>query len=116
MGQGMPRMRSNADLVRAAQRGEAASLEELFRRLQPRMRAVVMSCSRDHADAEDACQDAAVLAIARIGELRGPQAVPQWLTAIVRNACHAIAGASGRRLRTRNLAAGLARRARRWSR
>jgi len=84
-------MRSNADLVREAQRGEVAGLEELFRRLQPRMRAVAMACLRDHADAEDACQDAAVLAIARIGELRDPEAVPQWLNAIVRNACHAIA-------------------------
>ncbi|HKS98407.1 MAG TPA: sigma-70 family RNA polymerase sigma factor [Rugosimonospora sp.] len=84
-------MRSNADLVREAQRGEVASLGELLRRLQPRMRAVAMACLRDHADAEDACQDAAVLAIARIGELRDPEAVPQWLNAIVRNACHAIA-------------------------
>jgi len=87
----MARMRSNADLVREAQRGEVASLEELFRRLRPRMRAVAMACLRDHADADDACQDAAVLAIARIGELRDPEAVAQWLSAIVRNASHAIA-------------------------
>jgi RNA polymerase sigma factor (sigma-70 family) len=38
-------------------------------------------------DAEDACQDAVMTALGRIGELRDPAAVRSWLHTIVRNIC-----------------------------
>jgi RNA polymerase sigma factor (sigma-70 family) len=41
-------------------------------------------------DAEDACQDAAITALGRIGELRDPAAVRPWLHTIVRNNCRNI--------------------------
>ncbi|WP_369076668.1 RNA polymerase sigma factor [Winogradskya consettensis] len=38
-------------------------------------------------DAEDACQDAAIIAMVRIGDLRDPEAARAWLHSIVRNSC-----------------------------
>lgn len=53
------------------------------------MRAVALSRLGFGPEAEDVVQDAAVVALVRIGELRDPAAAGAWLQAIVRNACRA---------------------------
>jgi RNA polymerase sigma-70 factor (ECF subfamily) len=51
------------------------------------MRAVALSLLGYGPDAEDAVQDASLVALRRIGEVRDPAAVGPWLRMIVRNAC-----------------------------
>jgi RNA polymerase sigma-70 factor (ECF subfamily) len=51
------------------------------------MLAVALSRLGYGPDAEDAVQDAALVALGRLGELRDPQAAGPWLRAIVRNGC-----------------------------
>ncbi|MGW4641082.1 RNA polymerase sigma factor [Sphaerisporangium sp. NPDC004334] len=74
-------------LVRAAQLGERASFAELFEQHYAGMLAVAYRILGYGPDAEDACQDAAITAFGRIGELRDLAAVRPWLHAIVRNNC-----------------------------
>jgi RNA polymerase sigma factor (sigma-70 family) len=75
------------DLARAAQAGDAAALGLLLERHQAGMRAVALSVLGHGPDAEDAVQDALVVALARIGDLRDPAAAGPWLRMIVRNGC-----------------------------
>jgi RNA polymerase sigma-70 factor (ECF subfamily) len=74
-------------IVAAAQEGNKESLALLFERHYAGMLAVAVQILGRGPDAEDACQDAAITAYARIGELRDPTAVRSWLHAIVRNNC-----------------------------
>jgi RNA polymerase sigma factor (sigma-70 family) len=76
-----------AQLVRAAQLGDSDSFTLVFQFHYPGMLAVAYRILGPGPDAEDACQDAAVTALGRIGELRDPAAVRPWLHAIVRNTC-----------------------------
>jgi RNA polymerase sigma-70 factor (ECF subfamily) len=85
---------SDADLVLAAQCGEVGALGLLLARHEPSMRAVALSVLGYGPEAEDAVQDAALVALRRIGDIRDPHAVAPWLRAIVRNTCRM-------RLRTR---------------
>jgi RNA polymerase sigma factor (sigma-70 family) len=74
-------------LVRAAQRGDVASLTALFQVHYAGMRAVACQILGAGPDADDVCQEAAITALTRIGQLRDPSAVRFWLHAIVRNIC-----------------------------
>ncbi|MEU7842132.1 sigma-70 family RNA polymerase sigma factor [Micromonospora sp. NPDC049114] len=76
-----------AQLVRGAQQGDPRSFALLFDCHYAGMLAVAHRILGGGPDAEDACQDAAIAAFSRIGELRDPGAVRQWLHAIVRNNC-----------------------------
>jgi RNA polymerase sigma-70 factor (ECF subfamily) len=51
------------------------------------MRAVALSLLGPGPDGEDAVQDAVLVALRRIGDVRNPEAVGAWLRMIVRNAC-----------------------------
>jgi RNA polymerase sigma-70 factor (ECF subfamily) len=51
------------------------------------MYAVAFGILGNGADAEDACQDAAITAMTRLADLRDPAAAGPWLKAIVRNNC-----------------------------
>ncbi|WFE99744.1 sigma-70 family RNA polymerase sigma factor [Micromonospora sp. WMMD964] len=75
----------DAELVALAQAGDAAALGALLARHEAGMRAVAVSILGYGPDAEDAVQDAMLMALRRIGELRDPSAVGPWLRAIVRN-------------------------------
>jgi RNA polymerase sigma factor (sigma-70 family) len=92
-------MESDADLVRGAQSGDAAALGVLLRRHEAGMRAVALAVLGHGPDAEDAVQDAMVVALGRIGEVRDPSSAGAWLRAIVRNNCRMI-------LRSRHPASG----------
>ncbi|HEV7973883.1 sigma-70 family RNA polymerase sigma factor [Amycolatopsis sp.] len=59
----------------------------LLARHRPGMRAVALSLLGHGHDADDAVQDASLVALLRIGDVRDPAAVGPWLRMIVRNAC-----------------------------
>ncbi|MCA2214376.1 RNA polymerase sigma factor [Jidongwangia harbinensis] len=76
-----------AQLVRAARGGAVECLGVLLARHRAGMVAVALSLLGHRPAAEDAVQEAALVALRRIGDLRDPDAVGPWLRAIVRNAC-----------------------------
>ncbi|MCO1594699.1 sigma-70 family RNA polymerase sigma factor [Micromonospora sp. RHAY321] len=78
-------VQADAELVLLAQAGDAAALGVLLARHEAEMRAVALSLLGYGPDAEDAVQDAMVVALRRVGEVRDPAAVGPWLRAIVRN-------------------------------
>jgi RNA polymerase sigma-70 factor, ECF subfamily len=78
---------SDAELTRAAQSGDVVALGLLLARHRPGMRAVALSLLGYSPDADDAVQDASLVALLRIGDVRDPAAVGPWLRMIVRNAC-----------------------------
>ncbi|GLY02411.1 sigma-70 family RNA polymerase sigma factor [Actinoplanes sp. NBRC 101535] len=77
----------DTDLVVAAQHGDAESFAMLYARHYAGMRAVAVRILGPGPEGEDACQDAAITALTRIGELRDPAAARAWLHRIVRNNC-----------------------------
>ncbi|WP_212735384.1 RNA polymerase sigma factor [Herbidospora galbida] len=85
----MPGALSDADLVRAAVAGDVTGLGLLLSRHRAGMHAVALSILGHGPDAEDAVQDAMLLALRKIDGLRDPAAAGPWLRAIVRNACRA---------------------------
>ncbi|WP_033344987.1 RNA polymerase sigma factor [Catenuloplanes japonicus] len=78
---------TDADLVRQAQSGDAASLGLLYARHRATMHATALGILRSPADAEDAVHDAALAAIRSITTLRDPEAAGAWLRGIVRRTC-----------------------------
>ncbi|QBD76013.1 sigma-70 family RNA polymerase sigma factor [Ktedonosporobacter rubrisoli] len=83
----MDKTLTDSELVRAAQAGHVPSLGLLLERHRAAMRAVALSLLGFGPEAEDAVQDATLLALQRLGEVRDPHAVGAWLRAIVRNVC-----------------------------
>jgi RNA polymerase sigma factor (sigma-70 family) len=78
---------SDAELVRAAWSGDATALGSLLARHRAGMRAVALSLLGYGPDADDAVQDACLVALGHVGDLRDPDAVGPWLRTVVRNAC-----------------------------
>ena len=91
---------TDADLVRAAQAGDTAGLGALLERHRSRLHAIAVSILGHGPQAEDAVQDACVIALRRIGELRDPGAARAWLSAILVNVCRG-------QLRSARVASGL---------
>ena len=77
---------SDVELVGAARAGDAAGLGLLLERHRPGMRAVALNVLGWGPDAEDAVQEATLIGLSRLGELRDPSAAGPWLRAITRNA------------------------------
>ena len=75
-------LRQTGELVRAAQAGDRAAFGELFERFQPTVMAIAMRRLRDHADAQELCQDVFVQAMQKIEQLRTPEAFIGWLRQI----------------------------------
>ena len=78
---------TDAALVRAAQAGDTAGLGALLERHRSRLHAIAVSILGHGPQAEDAMQDACLIALRRIGELRDPAAARAWLTTILVNVC-----------------------------
>lgn len=78
---------TDAELVLAAQSGDVASLGVLLERHRSDMQAVALAILGYSPEASDAVQDAMLIALRRIGDLRDPSAAGAWLRSIVRNAC-----------------------------
>ena len=78
---------SDAELTRAAQAGDAGSLGVLLARHESAMRAVALGMIGYGPDTDDVVQDASLVAVRRISDVRNPAAVGPWLRAVVRNEC-----------------------------
>lgn len=79
--------RSTTQLVLDARAGDREALGELVSRYRGAMYAVACGIVGPGPDAEDAVQDAALIALRQIDSLRDPAAVGSWLRSVVRNAC-----------------------------
>jgi RNA polymerase sigma-70 factor (ECF subfamily) len=86
----------DALLTRAAQGGDVAALALLLERHRPGMRAVALSLLGPGPDVDDVMQEAALVALRRIVDVRDPEAVGPWLRMVVRNGCRALLRASRR--------------------
>lgn len=80
-------MLSDAELARAAQGGDAASLGILLERHRAPLYAVALRMLGHGPHAEDAIQDAFLIALRSIDQLREPEAAGGWLHGILRNVC-----------------------------
>jgi RNA polymerase sigma-70 factor (ECF subfamily) len=77
------------ELVRAAQAGDAAALEEVLLRIRP---LVLRRCSRflpHHADAEEAAQDALLTISRKIASYTGRGSFVGWVTVVTSNTARA---------------------------
>ena len=90
-----PSLLNDADLARAAQRGEKRAFVEIVARHQAVVCGVALGILGEFALAEDAAQEAFVTAWRRIQDLREPEKLRAWLIRIARNT------ALGQRRRTR---------------
>ena len=77
--------RSDAELVILARSGDSRSFGELVRRYQRAAYAVALSVTGNHQDAEDAAQEAFLVALQRLEDCREPARFGGWLMTIVRN-------------------------------
>jgi RNA polymerase sigma factor (sigma-70 family) len=78
---------SDAELVRTAQKGDATSLGILLERHRAPLHALALRFLGHAHDAQDAVQEAFLIALRSIDRLREPEAVGGWLRGIVRNVC-----------------------------
>jgi RNA polymerase sigma-70 factor (ECF subfamily) len=89
------------DLVEAAQRGDQVAFMDLVRSCGDRLFALAFRILRDVDRAEDALQDALVIAWRDLRGLRDPDRFDGWMNRVVTNVC--IAHATRERRRTVNL-------------
>jgi RNA polymerase sigma-70 factor (ECF subfamily) len=89
------------DLLAAAQRGDEAAFVDLVRVRSNRLFATAQRILRDIDRAEDALQDALVIAWRDLRALRDPDRLDAWLMRLLVNVC--IAHATRERRRTANL-------------
>jgi RNA polymerase sigma factor (sigma-70 family) len=75
------------ELARAAQNGDAASLGVLLERHQAALYALALRILGRGPEAQDAVQDAFLIALTSIARLREPEAAGRWLRGILRNVC-----------------------------
>lgn len=78
---------SDAELVREAQRADAASLGILLERHQASLYALALRLLGHGPEAQDAVQETFLIALRDIGQVRRPEAVGGWLRTVVRNVC-----------------------------
>lgn len=79
----------DSELLRAANSGDAGALGLLLARHRAGMQAVAVSVLGHSHDAEDAVQEAVMIALRRISDVQDPDAVGPWLKMVVRNVCRA---------------------------
>lgn len=75
----------DSELVRRSRRGEDVAFGELVRRYARAAYSVALSVTGGHEDAEDAAQEAFVVALDKLDECRDPGRFAGWLLTIVRN-------------------------------
>ena len=74
-------------LARRVSTGDAGAFEHLMRRYNRRLFRLARATLRNDAEAEDALQEAYLLAYRRIGQFRGEAALGTWLSRLVLNEC-----------------------------
>jgi RNA polymerase sigma factor (sigma-70 family) len=77
----------DAELVRAAQDGDATGLGLVLERHQASLYAIALRILGRGPEAQDAVQTTFLIALNDIGRLRDPEAVGGWLRGILRNVC-----------------------------
>ena len=87
---------TDAELVAAATGGDVAGFAVLLERHRAGMRSVALNVLGWGPDAEDAVQDAMLVALQRLNDLRDPTAAGPWLRAITRNAARMRRRVAGR--------------------
>ncbi|HEU5075876.1 MAG TPA: sigma-70 family RNA polymerase sigma factor [Polyangiaceae bacterium] len=78
---------SDEELIAIAHAGDPGGLGALIERHRAGMLAIALRMLGHRPEAEDVVQDAIVVALARVAELRNATAAGAWLRAIVRNNC-----------------------------
>src|SRR4051812_41936959 len=78
---------SDADAVNGVIGGQNEMFEVIVRRYNPQLFRVGMAYLRNHAQAEDAMQNAYLKAFLNLGRFRGTSAFSTWLTRIMINEC-----------------------------
>ena len=86
------------DLVESAQRGDQAAFVDLVRSRGDRLFAIAYRILRDVDRAEDALQDALVIAWRDLRSLRDPDRFDAWVHRLLTNVCIAQAGRERRRV------------------
>lgn len=86
----------DAALTRSAQAGDVSALALLLERHRSGMRAVAVSLLGPGPDVDDVMQEAALVALRRIVDVRDPEAVGPWLRMVVRNGCRTLLRAARR--------------------
>ncbi len=86
------------DLVEAAQRGDQAAFVDLVKSRGGRYLAIAHRILRDVDRAEDALQDALVIAWRDLPRLRDPDRVDAWIHRLLTNVCIAHAGRERKRI------------------
>jgi len=76
---------SDGDLVERVLQGDIDAYEGIMRHHNQRLFRIARSIVTDDAEAMDVVQDAFVTAFEKLKELRSPEALPLWLSRIVRN-------------------------------
>lgn len=77
----------SGELLRRAQAGDDAALEELIRHYQDRVAAKVIAVVGDDADWQDLCQRVFVKMVLGLAQLKTPAVFEPWLLRIARNEC-----------------------------
>ena len=85
IGPGASRPSDDGALVEQVRGGDPRAFEQLVRRHLRRAHAAAYSVLGEDADAEDACQEAFLIALEKIEQCRTPENFGAWLTTIVRN-------------------------------
>ncbi len=75
---------TTSELVTAAQRGDRQALGELFDRYEQTVYLTVYRRLRNHAEAQEVCQDVFMQALRKIGQIRDPRCFGGWLRSIAR--------------------------------
>jgi RNA polymerase sigma-70 factor (ECF subfamily) len=78
---------SDGALVARIADGDVSAFEALMRRYNRQLFRLARATLRDDAEAEDALQEAYLLAYRRIGQFRGEAALGTWLSRLVLNEC-----------------------------
>jgi len=96
----LPRTEDEASLVRRIAGGDRGAFTVLMRANNRRLYRLARASLGDHAEAEDAVQDAYLNAYRSIGAFRGESTLSTWLSRLVLNEC---LGRQRRRLRRENV-------------
>jgi len=84
---GNPSEASDADLLDASRGGDRPAFAHLFDRHRPMLAILAHRMLGDHVLVEDAVQEAAVIALTSLDNLREPDRFGAWLAGIVLNIC-----------------------------
>lgn len=76
-----------ATLVRRIRAGDRRAFEQMMRRYNRRLYRLARAALRDQTEAQDALQDAYLLAYRSINQFRGEAALATWLSRLVLNEC-----------------------------